>query len=222
LKLLAIDTAANLCSVCVFDGSKQEILAQQSHDIGRGHAELLMEMIDSCLQESRITYANLERLAVTIGPGSFTGLRVGISVARGLALSLDLPVAGISTLDACEAAAKKLDVDTDCISLLDARRGELYCKFQEKMPFVGSYEQISQAIKVSDQSERPVLCGSGALVFNEALATDYPVMHAQPAPQIALVAELASDMEPSDIPPEPLYLRPPDAKIQTGFALEHA
>jgi len=164
-------------------------------------------------------YDDLDRLAVTLGPGSFTGVRVGIAVARGLALSRDVPVAGISTLDACHAAAKEIDAEADCIALLDARRGELYCRFPGKQPFVGSYDDVEKAI---GECTNPVLCGSGAPVINKVFEKDYPVIHTQSAPQITLVARLASEMKTPLAAPEPLYLRPPDAKTQTGFALEHA
>lgn len=216
MKTLAIDTSAHLCAVCIHDTDTNTILAQESHDIGRGHAEVLMKLVETCFHQAGLDYSDLHAIGVTIGPGSFTGVRVGMSVARGLALSLDLPVAGVSTLDACEALGKKLGSGENAISLLDAKRGELYCKFFNQPAFVETYEGLFERIKDTN----PSLCGSGAAILNDHFSTNYPIIHTQAAPQISLVAEIAASSEISKTPPEPLYLRSADAKVQAGFALE--
>src|SRR6266404_2143129 len=100
--LLAIDTAGPDCAVALArsgaDGGK--ILVRTSERIGRGRAERLMPMIESALAEAGADFADLDRVAVTTGPGSFTGVRVGIAAARGLALALDIPAVGVRSLDA--------------------------------------------------------------------------------------------------------------------------
>lgn len=193
-----------------------EILASETRDIGRGHAEVLMELIKACLDQSHISYQALSRIGVTIGPGSFTGVRVGMSVARGLGLSLNMPVLGISTLDACEAKAEKFQYDGRLVTLLDAKRGELYCKISGASPFAASYAEISKAISKIN----PILCGSGARILNENCQLTHPIIHEDASCNIEIVALLASAMSEGEAPPEPLYLRSADAKVQSGFALE--
>lgn len=191
-------------------------MAQEARDIGRGHAEVLMEIIENCLATSNTTYEDLSRLGVTIGPGSFTGVRVGMSVARGFGLSLGIPVVGISTLDACEATAREIDDQANLVSLLDAKRGELYCKVCEQPPFAASYKDIDCIISQMDVT----LCGSGAAIFNQACDRDLPIIHQEASFDIGLIARLAEKAKTSSISPEPLYLRSADAKVQAGFALE--
>lgn len=192
------------------------MLACETRDIGRGHAEVLMELITACLDKAKTTYDGLNRIAVTIGPGSFTGVRVGMSVARGLGLSLNIPVLGITTLDACEAKAAKSQHEEKLVTLLDAKRGELYCKISGETPFAATYEEIALAIR----DLNPILCGSGSAILNEHCQLAYPVIHEDAACDIEVVAQLASAMSEGKASPEPLYLRLADAKVQSGFALE--
>src|SRR4051794_26516035 len=100
MKILAIDTAANLCAACVFDGDADRELGRSVRDIGKGHAEVLMDVIAEALAAAGAAFGDLDAVAVAVGPGSFTGIRVGVSVARGLALAQKIPAAGVSTLDA--------------------------------------------------------------------------------------------------------------------------
>ena len=218
MKLLAIDTSAQTCAACVLDTQADRLLAEKSVEIGRGHAEVLMDYIEDCLSSANIGHEDLDRVGITIGPGSFTGVRVGMSVARGLGLSLNIPVAGVSTLDACEKRARELGVEGKIASLLDAKRGELYCKVSGHAPFAGSYEVILKAIR----EENLTLCGSGAAILNEAMHLKMPIIHSDASPKIATVAQLASQAKDPLSPPEPLYLRSADAKVQAGFALERA
>ena len=218
MKLLAIDTSAQTCAVCVLDTQADRLLAEKSIDIGRGHAEVLMEFIEDCLSSIKIGYDNLDRIGVTIGPGSFTGVRVGMSVARGFGLSLGIPVVGVSTLDACEERARELDYQGRLLSLLDAKRGELYCKLTGNEPFAGTYETILEIISEETLS----LCGSGSSILRDNFQVEAPIIHKDASPHIGTVAKLASQMDNPLSPPEPLYLRSADAKVQAGFALERA
>jgi len=107
MKLLAIDCAASLCAACVYDAAAGKELGRSVLDLGKGHAEHLMAVIDTALKAGGTDFAGLGAIAVSIGPGSFTGLRVGVSAARGLALALKIPAIGVTTLEglAAEAAA---------------------------------------------------------------------------------------------------------------------
>src|SRR6202171_6829718 len=98
--ILAIDTALDACSAAVLDTGASNIVAQESQPMKRGHAEALMPLIARVMKQSSVAFAALDRIAVTTGPGSFTGLRVGLSAARGIALAAHKPVAAMTTLTA--------------------------------------------------------------------------------------------------------------------------
>src|SRR5215475_1056135 len=102
--ILAIDTALDACAAAVLDTEAGDVAAQESLSMKRGHAEALMPLIARVMQSASLSFAALDRIAVTTGPGSFTGLRVGISAARGLALAAGKPAVGLTTLSAYAAA----------------------------------------------------------------------------------------------------------------------
>src|SRR6266403_1703254 len=101
--ILAIDTALDACAAAVLDTDVSKIVAQESLPMKRGHAEALMPLIARVMKASTIAFAALDRIAVTTGPGSFTGLRVGLSAARGIGLAASKPVVGLTTLTAYAA-----------------------------------------------------------------------------------------------------------------------
>ena len=97
MRLLAIDTALDACSVAVVSGPR---IVAETDVIGRGHAERLVAMIEAVMAKADCGFSDLDRIAVTVGPGSFTGIRVGLATARGLALAAGKPLVGVLTLDA--------------------------------------------------------------------------------------------------------------------------
>ena len=106
MRLLAIDTTAEACSVGIHAGDPPDVLL--SEVIGRGHAERLVGMIDAAMSTAGLSYQDLERIVVTVGPGSFTGVRVGIAAARGLALVTGCPAIGVGTLAVHAEAARAM------------------------------------------------------------------------------------------------------------------
>src|SRR5204862_6442458 len=101
--ILAIDTALEVCAAAVLDTNTSQLIAQESLPMKRGHAEALMPLIARVMKTSGVAFTSLDRIAVTTGPGSFTGLRVGLSAARGIALAAAKPVVGLTTLTAYAA-----------------------------------------------------------------------------------------------------------------------
>src|SRR5262245_45908159 len=103
MRLLAIDTALAACAAAVLDTETGVVLAGESITMERGHAEALMPLIERVMTQALMPFAELDRIAVTVGPGSFTGLRVGVAAARGIALAASKPAVGLSTLSAFAA-----------------------------------------------------------------------------------------------------------------------
>ncbi|MBU2402181.1 MAG: tRNA (adenosine(37)-N6)-threonylcarbamoyltransferase complex dimerization subunit type 1 TsaB, partial [Alphaproteobacteria bacterium] len=107
MKLLAIDTASVICAACVYDTVARQEDGRAVLDLGKGHAEHLMAVVGNAMQRAKITFPELDAVAVSIGPGSFTGVRVGVAAARGLAMALKVPAIGVTTLEALAAEARQ-------------------------------------------------------------------------------------------------------------------
>src|SRR5437588_258932 len=126
MRVLAIDTALGACAAAVLDSQAGAILASESVGMLRGHAEAVMPMIARVMDAARCEFAELDRIAVTVGPGSFTGLRVGISAARGIALAAGKPAIGLSTLSALAAPHVAARANQTIIAAIDARNEQVY------------------------------------------------------------------------------------------------
>ena len=215
--ILAIDTAPDACAACVLDTDAGKLIAQESQAMKRGHAEALMPLIARVIKESGIGFAGLDRIAVTTGPGSFTGLRVGLSAARGIALAANKPVVGLTTLTAYAAPVVSQNAEQPVISAIDARHDHVY--FQAVSGDGGSLIRprvapIEEALDAS-RFGAPYLVGNAAKVLADRWPADAPPpfkVDAQPAPDIAWVAWLGAAVSPDTAPARPFYLRAPDAK----------
>tara|TARA_R110000751_G_scaffold71441_2_gene144676 strand:- start:37280 stop:37966 length:687 start_codon:yes stop_codon:yes gene_type:complete len=218
---LAIDTTAHLCAACIYDSNDDRVLGLVVDDIGRGHAEHLFPIIGRAMDMAGMTYQDIQRLGVCVGPGSFTGLRVGVSAMRGLSLALSLPLVGITVFEALAETASKHE---PLLVVLDARRGEIYTQLfdtqgQPAGPPAALSAEASLALAVDSHA---TLTGSGASILVDLSAESNGTLAVQDnaaAADVAVVARLSARREPDGNPPRPLYLRSPDAKPQTGFAL---
>jgi tRNA threonylcarbamoyl adenosine modification protein YeaZ len=217
---LAIDTAAEACAAAIYDSAGERALSAVSEDIGRGHAERLIAVIDACLAEAAVELSAVERIGVTVGPGSFTGIRVGVSAARGLALALKCPAVGVSTLEAI-GAANKPSSGPPVLAVIDAKRGEVYAQlFGPDGKAAGDPAAIAPEIaaELAEQSGA-ALAGSGARIVAAKASQDLSIFSDAGSVDIAVVARLAAARRPPFESPKPLYLRGADAKPQEGFAL---
>jgi tRNA threonylcarbamoyl adenosine modification protein YeaZ len=224
--LLAIDTAAGPCAACVHDGEAGVELGRDVLDIGKGHAERLIGVIEGALGRAGLAYADLGRIGVSIGPGSFTGVRVGVATARGLALALGIPAVGVNTLEALAAEAHTKFPDKPVLSAIDGRRGDLYCAvYTPDGAVLSGPAAISIAATVSlARRHDAALAGNGADAILAAAGTPPPLdtgLRAATA-DIRFYARLAAGRKATDEKPKPLYLRGADAKPQSGFALARA
>ena len=211
--VLAIDTATNSCAACLYDTEGKRVLAEQTDDIGRGHAEHLLGLIDQVLEAASLTFDEIDKVAVSIGPGSFTGIRVGVATARSLGLALNKPVVGISTL---EALAAEFASDTPFAVTVQAGRGQAYVQTFNTNDIVHSQPYIVKLDDTPSSQIEPLyskLIGNAAELVDEARATTFLGSATSSIKHIALLGAQ------SDAPPNPLYIRSADAKIAAGFAL---
>jgi tRNA threonylcarbamoyladenosine biosynthesis protein TsaB len=215
--ILAIDTALDACAAAVLDTGTSKVIAMESQAMKRGHAEALMPLIARVMKETGIPFAALDRVAVTSGPGSFTGLRVGLSAARGIGLAAGKPVVGLTTLSAYAAPIVSEGAEQPVISAIDARHDHVYLQVVSGngsslvRPMVASMEEALAASRFG----APHLVGNAAKILAERWPSDAPPpfkVDAQPAPDIIWVAWLGAAVNPDTAPAKPYYLRAPDAK----------
>ena len=211
--VLAIDTAGSGCYAALYDAGRDVVLGSAGEDIGRGHAERLMEFVDAALDAAGLDIRAIGRIAVTVGPGSFTGIRVGVAAARGLALALGVPAVGVSSLTAFAAGRQG-----PLLVAMDAKRDEVYWQLfaadgAEATP--PAIAPLAEAREIAARHEGAI-AGSAAHLLRDgaALETD--------GVPIAAVARLGARLDPERNRPKPLYLRGPDAKPQAGFAIRRA
>jgi len=217
MNLLAIETSTECCSVALLHGNA---LIERSEPAPRRHAELVLPMAGSLLREAGLQRAQLDGIAVGRGPGAFTGVRLAISVAQGLAFALNLPVATISSLAALAMQAPRNDAGT--LAVIDARMGEVYAgafAFDASGGLVRPLdkERVTRAEDLSlPDAESWNVIGSGWDAYRDALRARFsrePVWAKGDAfPQARDVARLAlPQFESGDVlPPEralPVYLR---------------
>lgn len=220
---LAIDCSARFCAVALYRGDGDRVLAQSSPDIGRGHAEQLPGVLDAVLKQAGAGLSGVERLGVTIGPGSFAGIRVGVAFARGLALAMNVPAIGVGTLEALAVPAA-LASRRPVMAVFDARRDRVWAILAGADGAV-----MSPAAEMSPQAAAGLAAQSDCAIIGSGahlLADHDPSLQARTigddaAPAIAEVARIATRLDPATNPAEPRYLREADAKPQSGFALPH-
>ncbi len=220
MRLLAIDTAFEACSVAVAADNGAPVIRTEIVD--RAHAERLMPMIEDAMGAAGLALADLDRIAVTVGPGSFTGLRIGIAAARGLALVTGADAVGVGTLAVHAEEARAEFGACPILALIAAGRGEVYGQsFTDdgspaSEPAVGPPETFVRLIAANT-----LIAGSGADALASVLGQEAEArtVHRRAAPDPAALLRLARAASSAGAPPRPLYLRPPDAKPQTAAAV---
>lgn len=203
MRVLVIDTALDACTAAVFEDGRA--LGMRTEVMARGHSERLGGFVRDAVADAG-GFDGLDRIGVTVGPGSFTGLRVGLAFAQGLGAALGLPVVGISTLAALARSADAGQGGT--VATIDARRGQVYLqRFEDGRP-VSAPEALSIEAASERVTDQVRIVGSGSSLIGgrpDALTT----------PSAEALADLTATLDPARYPPRPLYLRAPDATPPT-------
>ncbi|UCH76220.1 MAG: tRNA (adenosine(37)-N6)-threonylcarbamoyltransferase complex dimerization subunit type 1 TsaB [Rhodospirillales bacterium] len=222
MTLLALDCATNACSAALWRGGA--VGACRYQEMRRGHAESLMPMVRSIMDEAKLEFGDLEAIAVTVGPGAFTGIRIGLAAARGFALAADLPVIGVTTLEAV-AAANRIGNGLLLVAL-DSKRDDIYVQLFDRdgssLVAPAAVMPGSVALLIPDGVQLS-LAGDAADRVAKALAARDPQpqrLTGGDLPNAAVVARIAARRlattppQSGEPPPAAVYLRPPDAVPQ--------
>src|SRR6476659_1640261 len=211
MRVLAIDTALEACSVAVLDTERADLRAHESLPMQRGHAEGLMPRLARVLGCVQLDFSARHRVAVTTGPGSFTGLRVGIAAARGIALASGKPAIGLTTLAAFAAPFIAADDTLPVVVAIDARHDHVYLQVfgpGGRTLVAPRIAPLREALRVSSTG-MPRVTGTAAA----KLVALWPAGERAPT---KVDQRGAPDI---GTPPKPLYLRPPDAHPQDALQL---
>jgi tRNA threonylcarbamoyladenosine biosynthesis protein TsaB len=224
MRLLAIDTALAACSAAVLDTAQGDIIASESLPMTRGHAEAIIPLIARVMDKADIEFTDLDRIVVTVGPGSFTGLRVGISAARGISLAASRPAFGVTTLAVFAAPYLASDDTLPVAAVIDARHEHVYLQVFGRSgrtlvaPRIAS---IPEAVRSSAVAPTRIV-GSAAKLLAAAWPASEPapkLVEELAAPDIIWVARLGVTAIEGQGSPKPLYLRTPDAQPQDAARL---
>ncbi|MFZ1991218.1 MAG: tRNA (adenosine(37)-N6)-threonylcarbamoyltransferase complex dimerization subunit type 1 TsaB [Alphaproteobacteria bacterium] len=222
MKILALDTSGDACSVALYDARNKKLLAEERVLIERGHAEILFSQIACVTEQGDTSLKSIDRFAVTIGPGTFTGVRIGLSAARGFALAAQKPLIGLSSLEVVARGAEA-PASAIIVAAFDARRGEIYVQaFQGDAtilePMAATPAEAASAITEASSGGEVFIIGTGAEILRAALASKGARAEIAPGealPRADVLARLAANRPAATEPVMPLYLRAPDAKLPT-------
>ncbi|WP_159587731.1 tRNA (adenosine(37)-N6)-threonylcarbamoyltransferase complex dimerization subunit type 1 TsaB [Chelativorans xinjiangense] len=220
MNILAIDTAATLCAACVYDSTARVEKGRAVLELGKGHAEHVMTIVGQALEHAGIPYEALGTVAVSVGPGSFTGVRVGVAAARGLALALKVPAIGVTTLEALAAEARESFPHRPVLAVIGNRPESLAtARFDASGACIeGPTLATIETVTATARAGRPVLAGDAAGLIAEAAGGTLDMGPQRATADILFYARIAARRPPGD-KPKPLYLRAPDARPQGAFAL---
>ena len=231
MRLLAMDTASNGCSAAIW--SAGGITATRRRAMTRGHAEAIMPMIQDVLADAGFGFDDLDGLAVTIGPGSFTGLRTGLAAARGLALATGLPLAGVTTLEVvahvalqgsdAASATRRGPGRVDCLVALETRRADLFVQF-----FSADGSALDEPAALRPDAVAAMLPPKPLILAGDGIPRLAEYISGRDRDDVRAVAAAASDAGAvaslaarrwaasgpvAAAPPSPVYIYPPEATI---------
>jgi tRNA threonylcarbamoyladenosine biosynthesis protein TsaB len=207
MRVLGIETSTRRGSAALLDGGR--VLLALDHDKPNAHAEALLPLVGRLFAETGAAKSSIERVAVGIGPGSFTGLRVGIALGEGIALGADVPLVGVGSLEAMARAVA--NVERPRVALLDAGRGELFVAAYSAAgaelvaPCAVALAEVRERVLDLDALRGAIVVGEGALALSGGL--DIARGPELDLPHARFVATLGGDRDPARSPPDPIYVR---------------
>ncbi|QYR62407.1 tRNA (adenosine(37)-N6)-threonylcarbamoyltransferase complex dimerization subunit type 1 TsaB [Fusobacterium polymorphum] len=195
--ILGIDTSTKICTCSIFD-SENGVIAETSLSVKKNHSNIVMPIIDNLFKISDLTINDIDKIAVAIGPGSFTGVRIALGIAKGLAMALNKPLIAVNELDILEAIAN--GNENEIIPLIDARKERVYYKYQNT--YIDDY--LINLISSFDKNKKYVFVGDGATNYENILkdnlgdnAIILPMYNA--FPRASVLCELALNKEEANI-----------------------
>jgi len=208
--LLIFDTTAAACSVALW--RNRTVVADRYEPMPRGQAERLLPMIGEVLADGHLDYGDLNGVAVTCGPGAFTGLRIGLSAARGLALAGQLPIVGLSTFEALA-----IRVDGPCLVAIDTKRRDLYLQaFEDSGKPTGAARiaTVDEALHEARTTAAPIVADNpDVFADGGALPSAVPQSLSGPPCAAAFAGLAAARFDAGNTGAEPIYLRAPEARL---------
>ena len=195
--ILGIDTSTKICTCSIFD-SENGVIAETSLSVKKNHSNIVMPIIDNLFKISDLNINDIDKIAVAIGPGSFTGVRIALGIAKGLAMALNKPLIAVNELDILEAIAN--GNENEIIPLIDARKERVYYKYQNK--YVDDY--LINLISNFDKNKKYVFVGDGAINYKNILKDnlgDNAIVLAMfnAFPRASVLCELALNKEEANI-----------------------
>ena len=195
--ILGIDTSTKICTCSIFD-SENGVIAETSLSVKKNHSNIVMPIIDNLFKISDLNINDIDKIAVAIGPGSFTGVRIALGIAKGLAMALNKPLIAVNELDILEAIAS--GNENEIIPLIDARKERVYYKYQNT--YVDDY--LINLISSFDKNKKYIFVGDGAINYKNILkdnlgenAIVLPMYNA--FPRASILCELALNKEEANI-----------------------
>ena len=195
--ILGIDTSTKICTCSIFD-SENGVIAETSLSVKKNHSNIVMPIIDNLFKISDLTINDIDKIAVAIGPGSFTGVRIALGIAKGLAMALNKPLIAVNELDILEAIAS--GNENEIIPLIDARKERVYYKYQNT--YIDDY--LINLISNFDKNKKYIFVGDGATNYKNILkdnlgdnAIVLPMYNA--FPRASILCELALNKEEANI-----------------------
>ena len=195
--ILGIDTSTKICTCSIFD-SENGVIAETSLSVKKNHSNIVMPIIDNLFKISDLNINDIDKIAVAIGPGSFTGVRIALGIAKGLAMALNKPLIAINELDILEAIAD--GNENEIIPLIDARKERVYYKYQNK--YIDDY--LINLISNFDKNKKYVFVGDGAINYTNILkdnlgdnAIVLPMYNS--FPRASVLSELALNKDEANI-----------------------
>lgn len=214
---LAIDTASKNCGVALINNGL--VVSRINETIGKGHAEKLIGQIDNITRDSGVALKTIDRIAVNIGPGSFTGVRIGVSTARALSLALEKPAIGVSSLEAIAFEAHTAFPNQTISAVIDAGHDMIYRQdfSSDNLPINVAHLQSAEEVSI-ELDKKTILAGPAARLLGEKIGLPVLQIHAFDAADVVTYALLA-EKKSVNCAPKPLYLREADAKPQAAHSL---